>query len=58
MMRGPISAQVIDEVLKYFGDKVYATVIPRITRLAEAPSYGLPIVDFDPKSRGSEVYGL
>ena len=54
--RTNLGAQVIDEVRKYFGDKVYATVIPRITRLAEAPSYGLPIVDFDPKSRGSEVY--
>ena len=54
--RTNLGAQVIDEVRKYFGDKVYTTVIPRITRLAEAPSYGLPIVDFDPKSRGSEVY--
>ena len=40
----------------YFGDHVYHTIIPRNTRLAEAPSYGLPIIDFDRKSRGATVY--
>lgn len=54
--RTNLGAQVIDEVKKYFGDKVYSVIIPRITRLAEAPSFGLPIVDFDPKSKGAEVY--
>ncbi|MFD1392365.1 ParA family protein [Lacticaseibacillus jixianensis] len=54
--RTNLGAQVIEEVRKYFGDKVYDVVIPRITRLAEAPSYGLPIIDYDPKSKGSEVY--
>lgn len=54
--RTNLGAQVIDEVRKYFGDKVYDVVIPRITRLAEAPSYGLPIIDYDPKSKGAEVY--
>lgn len=54
--RTNLGAQVIDEVRKYFGDKVYDTIIPRITRLAEAPSYGMPIVDYDPKSKGTEVY--
>ena len=41
---------------KYFGGKVYATVIPRNVRLAEAPSYGMPITQYDPKSRGAEAY--
>jgi len=54
--RTNLGAQVINEVQSYFGDKVYATIIPRITRLAEAPSYGQPIIDYDPKSRGAEVY--
>ncbi|MCI1894485.1 MAG: AAA family ATPase [Lactobacillus sp.] len=54
--RTNLGAQVIAEVRKYFGDKVYDVVIPRITRLAEAPSYGLPIIDFDARSKGAEVY--
>jgi len=54
--RTNLGAQVINEVQSYFGDKVYTTIIPRITRLAEAPSYGKPIIDYDPKSRGAEVY--
>ncbi len=54
--RTNLGAQVIAEVRKYFQDKVYDTIIPRVTRLAEAPSFGQPIADFDPKSRGAEVY--
>lgn len=54
--RTNLSAQVVQEVKKYFGDKVYTTVIPRNVRLAEAPSYGLPITAYDPKSKGSEAY--
>ena len=54
--RTNLSAQVVQEVKKYFGNKVYATVIPRNVRLAEAPSYGLPITDYDPKSKGAEAY--
>lgn len=54
--RTNLGAEVIDEVRKTFRERVYKTVIPRITRLAEAPSYGLPIIDYDPKSRGAEVY--
>ncbi len=54
--RTNLSAQVVQEVKKYFGNKVYATVIPRNVRLAEAPSYGLPITEYDPKSRGAEAY--
>lgn len=54
--RTNLSAQVVQEVKKYFGNKVYATVIPRNVRLAEAPSYGLPITEYDPKSKGAEAY--
>lgn len=55
--RTNLSIQVVQEVKKYFGNKVYATVIPRNVRLAEAPSYGMPITEYDPKSKGAEAYG-
>ena len=55
-VRTNLSAEVVDEVRKYFGDKVYLTVIPRNIRLGEAPSYGLPIIQYDFKSKGSEAY--
>ena len=45
-----------EEVKKYFRNKVYTTVIPRNVRLAEAPSYGMPITEYDPTSRGAEAY--
>ncbi len=51
--RTNLGAEVVNEVKNYFGDKVYETIIPRITKLAEAPSYGKPIIDYDPKSRGA-----
>jgi chromosome partitioning protein len=54
--RTNLGIQVIDEVKKYFQDKVYKSVIPRNVRLSEAPSHGKPIVVYDPKSRGAEVY--
>lgn len=54
--RTNLSIQVVEEVKKYFNDKVYRTVIPRNVRLSEAPSYGLPIILYDPKSRGAECY--
>jgi len=54
--RTNLGAQVVDEVKSYFGDSVYKSIVPRNTRLAEAPSYGLPIVDFDDKSRGAKAY--
>lgn len=54
--RTNLGTQVVQEVQSYFGDRVYKTIIPRNTRLAEAPSYGLPIIDFDRKSRGAETY--
>lgn len=54
--RTNLSAQVVQEVKKYFGSKVYSTVIPRNIRLAEAPSYGMAITEYDPKSKGAEAY--
>lgn len=54
--RTNLSVQVVQEVKKYFGSKVYSTVIPRNIRLAEAPSYGMAITEYDPKSRGAEAY--
>lgn len=54
--RTNLSLQVADEVKKHFGEKVYRTLIPRNVRLSEAPSYGEPIILYDGKSRGAEVY--
>ena len=54
--RTNLSIQVVDEVKKYFGNKVYRTIIPRNVRLSEAPSFGLPIIKYDPKSKGAECY--
>ncbi len=54
--RTNLSIQVVEEVKKYFREKVYTTVIPRNIRLAEAPSYGMPIVLYDPNSKGAEAY--
>ena len=55
-IRTNLSNQVVKEVKKYFGDKVYKTVIPRNVRVSEAPSYGMPIVEYDPKSKGAKSY--
>ena len=54
--RTNLSIQVVQEVKKYFGSKVYSTVIPRNIRLAEAPSFGMAITEYDPKSKGAEAY--
>ena len=54
--RTNLSIQVADEVKKFFGNKVYKTIIPRNVRLSEAPSYGEPIIVYDPKSKGADVY--
>lgn len=54
--RTNLSIQVVEEVKKYFKDKVYQTVIPRNVRLAEAPSHGLPITEYDPRSKGAMAY--
>ncbi len=54
--RTNLSIQVVEEVKKYFKEKVYTTVIPRNVRLAEAPSFGMTIGEYDPKSTGAEAY--
>lgn len=51
-----LSEQVIEEVKKHFGDKVYTSLIPRTVRLAEAPSFGKPIMLYDRSSRGATAY--
>lgn len=55
-MRTNLSNQVVKEVKKYFDNKVYKTVIPRNVRLSEAPSYGMPITEYDPRSKGAKSY--
>lgn len=55
-IRTNLSNQVVKEVKKYFDDKVYKTVIPRNVRLSEAPSFGMPITTYDPKSKGARSY--
>ena len=55
-MRTNLSNQVVKEVTKYFGDKVYKTVIPRNIKLSEAPSYGMPISVYDARSKGAKSY--
>ena len=54
--RTNLSIQVVEEVKKYFKGKVYTSIIPRNVRLAEAPSHGLSVIDYDSKSRGAEAY--
>ncbi|GEK90189.1 AAA family ATPase [Alkalibacterium putridalgicola] len=54
--RTNLGFEVVNEVKKYFREKVYTTIIPRNIRLSEAPSYGLSIIDYDIRSKGAEVY--
>ncbi|MDP9120246.1 MAG: ParA family protein [Acidobacteriota bacterium] len=54
--RTNLSREVADEIRRHFPEKVYETVVPRNIRLAEAPSHGLPIFQYDIKSRGAEAY--
>jgi len=54
--RTKLSEQVVEEVRRFFGDRVYETVIPRTVRLSEAPGFGQPITVYDPRSRGAECY--
>ncbi len=54
--RTKLSKEVADEVRRHFGAKVFQTVVPRSIRLAEAPSHGLPIFQYDIKSKGAEAY--
>jgi len=54
--RTNLSVQVVDEVKKHMGDRIYHAMIPRNVRLSEAPSHGLPITMYDEKSKGAESY--
>jgi chromosome partitioning protein len=54
--RTKLAEQVVAEVRRYFGSRVYDTVIPRTVRLSEAPGYGQPITTYDPTSKGAQVY--
>jgi chromosome partitioning protein len=54
--RMTLSQQVSSQLEQHFGDKVFKTIIPRNVRLAEAPSYGIPGVVFDPASKGAQAY--
>ena len=54
--RTNLSQQVVDEVKRFFNNKVYDTMIPRNVRLGEAPSFGLPIIMYDPTCSGARAY--
>ena len=54
--RTNLGIEVVDDIRKFFKEKVYNTIIPRLIRLTEAPSHGEPIIAYDPKSRGSAAY--
>jgi chromosome partitioning protein len=54
--RTNLGQQVAGEVREFFKEKVFATVIPRNVRLAEAPSHGMPVTTYEPKSRGADAY--
>ena len=54
--RTTLSSEVLAEVKKYFKDKVFETTIPRNVRLAEAPSHGIPIGQYDRFSKGAKAY--
>ena len=56
--RTNLAAQVVSEVREYFGERVFETMIPRSTRLAEAPSFGKPIIHYDKYSSGAAAYEL
>ena len=54
--RTRLSEQVVEEVRRFFGDRVSSVLVPRNVRLSEAPSHGKPIISYDPKSKGAEAY--
>ena len=54
--RSRLGKDVSDQLIEYFGDKVFRTTIPRNVRLAEAPSHGVPVLSYDKSSRGALAY--
>ncbi len=54
--RTHLALQVVEEVAKHFPQHIFRTVVPRSVRIAEAPSFGEPLISFDPKSRGAQAY--
>ena len=54
--RNMLAQQVSAQLISHFGDKVYKTIIPRNIRLAEAPSYGMPVLTYDKNSKGAQAY--
>jgi chromosome partitioning protein len=54
--RNNLSNAVSDQLIEHFGERVYRTLIPRNVRVAEAPSHGLPVLRYDPASRGAMAY--
>ncbi|HEX9625360.1 MAG TPA: ParA family protein [Acidiferrobacterales bacterium] len=54
--RNTLSNEVSNQLKEHFGDKLYRTIIPRNVRLAEAPSYGMPVISYDMQSRGAQAY--
>lgn len=57
-IRNNLSQQVVDDVKEYVSENIFETIIPRNVRLAEAPSYGIPITEYDSKSMGAEKYRM
>lgn len=55
-VRNNLSNEVSNQLVKHFGDKVYHTIVPRNVRVAEAPSYGQPVIQYDRQSRGAIAY--
>ena len=55
-VRNNLSTAVSEQLLENFGEQVYRTIVPRNVRIAEAPSYGLPVMMYDPGSRGAQAY--
>jgi chromosome partitioning protein len=51
-----LGLEIVEDVRKFFKEKVFNTIIPRLVRLVEAPSHGKPIIEYDPQSRGAEAY--
>lgn len=54
--RTSLSNQVVDEVRSYFGDKTFKTLIPRTVKLSEAPSFGMPVIEYAPNNKGAKAY--